>query len=127
LERLGLLNWLCVGLSSLLVAGYLGVDAYFLATSPQVTFLVGENVFWLVLYAISAYLCFRRSRYRALVLLIAGANAGRISRTIVDPYGQIGTAMISTHLSLLFLIIVLGLLILWSLLVERRGIPESNP
>jgi hypothetical protein len=62
----------------------------FLSQGSGLTFLVGESVFRMVLYLTSAYLSLRAWKYRAVVMLIAGANAARVAPTIVDPYGVLG-------------------------------------
>jgi hypothetical protein len=93
----------------------------FILQGSGLTFLVAENVFWALLYLASAYLCYRTSRYRAIVMLVAGANAGRVSRSIVDPFGVLGTEMIEVHSSLLIVITLLGLLVLMSILAETHS------
>ena len=85
------------------------MDIMFLLQGGGFTFLVGENLLWMTLYLLTAYLNFTASRYRAVSLLVAGLNAGRVSRTIVDPYGSLGTAMLATLASLLLLVLALGI------------------
>ena len=109
-----------VGLAFLLAMAYLGVDSMFLLSGTGVTFLVTENIFWMLLYLLSAYLHYKWSKFRAVSILVAGANAGRVSRSVVDPYGNLGTAMLPVHASLLIVIMLFGLLVLWSILSESR-------
>lgn len=118
MDRLRSLDLLSTLLCVLLAAGYLTVDGFFLYISPIVTFLVAENLFWMVLYIVSAYLTFSRSKYRVLTVAVAGVNAGRVSRSIVDPYGLLGTTMLPVHASLFALLVLTAVTVALSYVLQ---------
>jgi len=104
---------------------YLSVDGFFLSQGSGLTFLVCENLVWMALYIISSYLCYTSSRYRLVAVLIAGINAGRVSRSIVDPYGVIGDDMVLTHMAVFLLLVLLGATVLaWAL--SERGPSDAG-
>lgn len=93
-------------LLGILIAGYVGIN--FVVDIP--IFLMGENLTYAVLYAIG--LVYLSKRYAVIFLIALTAfNAGRLSRTIIEPTGEIGSLALQ-HLPLLLLIlVVLGLLV----------------
>lgn len=120
MERARALRLLSVSLCLALAVGYLGVDAYMLSLDPRITFLVAENLLWLTLYLALAYASLKGSRYRALLPFVAGVNAGRVSRSIVDPYGALG-GLLAVHASLFFLLVLTALIGLAEPLAEGTG------
>ncbi len=95
-----------VVLGSLLVLGYIGIN--FVAPLPG--FLVAENIAWALLYAVATVLVLRGDgRAYPLLTAISGFNAGRVSRSIVTPYGSLAPLALE-HVPLLVVITaVLGL------------------
>lgn len=76
-------------LGVLLVVGYIGVDMVL----PLPVFLVAENLFWAVVYAAPlAMLATRGEKMGPLLWLVvvSAANLGRVSRSIITPYGTPG-------------------------------------
>jgi hypothetical protein len=104
----------------------MAVDAMFLSQGSGFNFLFIGNIFWTVLIFVSAYLCYKSPRNMAIVTLVTSANAGRVSRSIVDPYGVLGISVIQVHASLLVVITVLGLLVFLSVLAERHSSDERK-
>ena len=102
-----------LALTLLLIAGYIGIN--FVAPLPA--FLVGENLFYAASYSILAYMLWRGRRVEPLYLLLAGFNAGRVSRSVVTPYGAPGRLALQ-HIPLLLLILAAAFLALAS--VYRR-------
>ncbi len=96
-------------LIALLIVGYLGIN--FTADLPR--FLIGENIFYVVLYTIALIAIYRQLDWaQAYTILIAGFNAGRVSRSIISPRGEIGELAVQ-HIPLLSLIIIIAVLALY--------------
>ncbi len=73
----------------LLIAGHLAINLF--ADLPR--FLVGENIVKAVLYAVGLYAVHRGLPWGYYyVAILAAFGAGRVSRTVVDPYGRLGAA-----------------------------------
>ncbi len=84
----------------LLVAGYVGVN--FMANLP--VFLIAENLLYAFLYAVSLYLIHLNKRYSyTLASIVAAFNAGRVSRSVITPTGELAPLALS-HLPLLLVI-----------------------
>ncbi len=91
---------------ALLIVGYLGIN--FTADLPR--FLIGENIFYVVLYTISLVAIYKQFDWaQAYTILVAGFNAGRVSRSIISPRGEVGELAVQ-HIPLLSLIIIVALL-----------------
>ena len=95
-------------LIALLALSYLGINL----VAPLPRFLVAENIVLAVAYAAALAGLLRgvESTYAYLVLL-AGFNAGRVSRSIVSPTGELGRLAVE-HVPLLALILLVALLAL---------------
>ena len=94
-------------LSFILAAGYIGIN--FVAQLPL--FLIGENILYAVSYSVLAYMLLRGRRVEPLYLLLTGFNAGRVSRSVITPYGRPGPLAMQ-HIPLLVLILVAAVLAL---------------
>ncbi|MEB3789002.1 MAG: hypothetical protein GSR72_03820 [Desulfurococcales archaeon] len=91
---------------ALLIVGYLGIN--FTADLPR--FLIGENIFYVVLYTISFVAIYKQFDWaQAYTILVAGFNAGRVSRSIISPRGEVGELAVQ-RIPLLSLIIIVALL-----------------
>ena len=93
-------------LLSLLVAGHVGI----LLAADLEPFLVGENIALAALYGASAALALEG--YRLGVALAVGVSlfsAGRVSRSIVGPRGEVGE-LAARHVPLLAIDLAVGLL-----------------
>ena len=109
-----------VTLIGLLIVSYLGINL--VADLPR--FLIGENITLALLYALTLYLILRgHSLGQPLALFIAAFNAGRVSRSIISPRGEVGELALQ-HIPLLVLILAVALLALASL--ARTG-GEAGP
>ena len=105
---MNLLDASLAALMALLVAGYVAIN--FVAELPK--FLVGENIALAVFYL--AALILHLKGYRPvypLIVLIAGFNAGRVSRSVVTPEGEPGRLALQ-HTPLLALVLIVALLAL---------------
>jgi len=77
------------GLLVLLIIGHIAIN--FTAELPR--FLVAENIVKTVLYIIGLYAVHRGLPWGYYyVAIVAAFGAGRVSRTVVDPYGRLGAA-----------------------------------
>ncbi len=94
-----------LALTLILIIGYIGIN--FVAPLPA--FLVGENLFYAASYAILAYMLWKGRRVEPLYVLLAGFNAGRVSRSVVTPYGTPGRLAVQ-HIPLLALILAAAFL-----------------
>ena len=94
------------GFLVLLVIGYIVIN--FVADLPR--FLVGENLLLAVVYLILAVLVYTRGGawYYALSV-VASFNAGRVSRSIVTPEGELAD-LAKEHVPLLALILLIAVL-----------------
>jgi hypothetical protein len=101
-------GWALTILTGVLVAGYIGIN--FTADLPR--FLVVENIALAVTYTILlvAHLKGAKAAYPVFTL-VAGFNAGRVSRSIVTPRGELGELAVQ-HIPLLALILAVALLAL---------------
>ncbi|MCE4609195.1 MAG: hypothetical protein F7C36_02290 [Desulfurococcales archaeon] len=96
-------------LIALLIVGYLGIN--FTADLPR--FLIGENIFYVVLYTIALIAIYKQFDWaQAYTILVTGFNAGRVSRSIISPRGEVGELAVQ-HIPLLSLIIIVALLALY--------------
>lgn len=102
----------------LLAIGYIGIN--FAAELPK--FLVGENLLLAILYlglAVATY--YERTWAAPATMLLAGFNAGRVSRSIITPEGDVGDLALE-HLPLLALILLVGVL---AFLKSLRACPSG--
>ncbi len=91
---------------ALLVVGYIGIN--FLTKLPA--FLMAQNITYAVLYALGLLLL--KKRWGPLYLtVLAGFNAGRVSRSLISPRGEIGYLALE-HIPLFTAIIIVLLLAL---------------
>ncbi|WP_201783071.1 hypothetical protein [Pyrodictium occultum] len=104
------------GLIVLLIIGYVGINL----VAPLPRFLVGENIVLAVAYAAGLAWLLRGSRatYPYLVAL-AGFNAGRVSRSVVEPTGAPGR-LAAQHVPLLLVVLLVALLALYQDLRKRQ-------
>lgn len=91
-------------LLALLVAGYVGINL----TGGLPAFLVGENLALAAGYALGLALHLR-GRGHLYTASLAWFNAGRVSRSIVSPTGELGSLALQ-HLPLLALLVLVGVL-----------------
>ncbi len=90
----------------LLVVSHIGIN--FVAPLPP--FLVAENIVYAVLYAIAVYGVARGSRGALLLAsLVSAFEAGRVSRSIVSPWGKVGSLALQ-HVPLLSLLLLTTIL-----------------
>ncbi len=95
-------------LLSLLVASHIGIN--FVARLP--VFLIAENIVYTVLYAIALYGLKRNTRWSyKLASIVTLFEAGRVSRSIVSPWGVVGGLALQ-HIPLLALLLVTAALAL---------------
>lgn len=97
----------------ILIAGYIGIN--FFADLP--IFLVGENLAYAALYALGLLNLNKRPVIILLVVLSA-FNAGRVSRSVIEPTGELAPIAMG-HLPLLILIIVVLFLLAKQLFEEQ--------
>ncbi len=91
-------------LTLLLIVGYVGIN--FAADLPR--FLVAENLLLAAAYAAGLYGVTHYGKPAfAYLALLAGFNAGRVSRSIVGPRGELGDLALE-HVPLLLLILAVG-------------------
>ncbi len=99
----------------ILIAGYVGIN--FSADLPR--FLVGENLLLAALYSAILLLIYRGSDWgQPLLLLVSAFNAGRVSRSIISPQGEI-QELAKEHIPLLTLILLVSIISLY--LTVNRG------
>jgi hypothetical protein len=102
----GAWGWAWLVLTLLLALGHVGIN--FGADLPR--FLVAENLVLAAIYLAGVAGLLRGSRVAALVAgLVAVYSAGRVSRSIVSPEGQLGELWLQ-HIPLLALDLAVGLL-----------------
>ncbi len=107
-----------LALTALLVAGYVAVDALL----PLPRFLFYENIVYAVVYALLGYGLVRGRRVATLYAAIAGFNAGRVSRSVVNPRGGL-EPLAHQHIPLLSLLAAATVLaVLLAYLEERQGL-----
>jgi len=101
-------------LLAILIVGYIVIN--FTADLPR--FLVGENLLLAGAYILLAVLVYTRGGawYYALSA-IASFNAGRVSRSIVTPEGELAE-LAKEHVPLLLLILIVSVLAFYLGLVE---------
>ncbi len=88
----------------LLIIGYIGIN--FTGELPK--FLIGENILYAILYSILLIELLKNTPYvQPVLLLVASFNAGRVSRSIISPRGEIGELAIE-HIPLLTLILIVA-------------------
>ena len=108
---------LILALVGFLMLNYVAIDLAhllgFIRNFPL--FLFFENIFWFSLYAISSY-CLLRNEAKGYLLLssVAWCNAGRISRSVITPYGELPKLWMP-HLFLEALILIVAVLATLSL------------
>jgi len=111
-ELLALADKVLVGVLVLLTVGYVAIN--FFADLPR--FLVAENLLLAVVYGVLAYgVATGKPWAYPFTVFVASFNAGRVSRSIVGPRGEIGELAIA-HLPLFAIIMLAALLALARLL-----------
>lgn len=95
-------------LVALLALSYLGINL----AAPLPRFLVAENIVLAAAYTAALIGLLKGMRKSsAYLVLLAGFNAGRVSRSIVSPTGELG-GLAAEHVPLLALILLVALLAL---------------
>ncbi len=94
-----------LALTVILVAGYIGADVVL----PLPRFLFYENIVYAAVYAVLGFLLIRGRRVEPIYALVAGFNAGRVSRTVVTPEGAPGHLALQ-HVPLLLLVLLVAVL-----------------
>ncbi len=104
-------------LLALLVVSYVGIN--FGAELPR--FLIGENIFWTALYMLGLLLLYsRRKTAYPFIVFVAAFNAGRVSRSIFSPHGEIGELALQ-HIPLATLLLVTGFIALFETVKNSVG------
>lgn len=90
----------------ILVLGYIGIN--FVAPLPL--FLTAENIFYAISYSYLLYQAEKGAKWAyPAMLVLAAFNAGRVSRSLVTPYGTLGPLWLQ-HVPLELLVLVVALL-----------------
>lgn len=89
----------------ILIAGYIGIN--FFADLP--TFLVAENLAYAALYALGL-LSLNKRPVVILLIVLSAFNAGRVSRSVIEPTGELAPIAMG-HLPLLILILAVLVLL----------------
>ncbi len=97
----------------ILIAGYIGIN--FFADLPL--FLVGENLIFAALYSLGLLNLNKKPVIISLIVLSA-FNAGRVSRSVIEPSGELAPIAMG-HLPLLILILAVMLLLV-RVLVKKQ-------
>ena len=104
-----------VALIIVLIAAYIAINVF--ADLPR--FLVAENIALALAYAASLVLILRgNSAGQPLTLFVSAFNAGRVSRSIVSPRGEIQELAVQ-HIPLLALILLVSIIAL--VILASRG------
>ncbi|MCE4628228.1 MAG: hypothetical protein F7C34_03665 [Desulfurococcales archaeon] len=112
--RVGLVH-VEAALIALLIIAYLAINL--VADLPR--FLIGENLALALAYAASLTLILRGySAGQPLTLFVSAFNAGRVSRSIVSPRGEVQELALQ-HVPLLALILLVSIIAL--VVLARRG------
>ena len=107
-------------LLALLVVSYVGIN--FGAELPR--FLIGENIFWATLYLLGLLLLYsRRKTAYPYIVFVAAFNAGRVSRSIISPHGEIGELAVQ-HIPLAALLLITGLIAIFE--TVKKGVDREN-
>ena len=102
----GLQGKILLGAMLLLAAGYVSIN--FTTSLPR--FLVGENLVLAAGYLLFTYLVYSGNcRVLPFLTLFSAFNAGRVSRSIIEPTGEFGELALQ-HLPLLLLILLVSVL-----------------
>ncbi len=112
MEGDGEMKRVILALTAFLMLNYVAIDlAHVLGVISRFPlFLFFENVFWFIAYAISLYCVLKKGRVGYLVLsAVAWFNAGRVSRSVVTPYGEV-PKLWAPHLFLELLILAVAIL-----------------
>lgn len=122
----GLLIWIVRALAMLLAIGFIAIN--FLVPLPS--FLIAENFSVTVALIIGTILLSNKLVTGASVLTIASLlYLGRISRSVVTPYGTLAPLW-ETHVPVVLLLTVLGILSLLVLIrygsCARQGLASSQ-
>ena len=100
------MRWLLVALNVLLILGFIGIDLAHLAgiIKEFPTILFWENVAYASTYAILTYLMLNGVNVYPWLTLFSAFVAGRVSRSVITPYGLGELAVQHVPLTLLLLI-----------------------
>ncbi len=113
----GLIGRVLKVLTLLAIVSYVGVN--FVAPLPR--FLVGENLVYALLYGIALVGLVRGWSGSPILLVgLSGFNAGRVSRSIITPTGEL-SSMALDHIPLLILLILILLLSSYMVYEGVRG------
>jgi len=106
------LHMLIIALSALLAAGYLAINL----VAPLPAFLIGENIVLASSYGAAALILYRGDcRVLPWLLFLSAFNAGRVSRSIITPTGELGVLAVE-HVPLLTGILLVSALTLVAVL-----------
>ncbi|MFO7967426.1 MAG: hypothetical protein R6U44_07485 [Archaeoglobaceae archaeon] len=97
----------------ILIAGYIGIN--FFADLPL--FLVGENLVYAALYALG-FLKLNKRLVIIFLVVLSAFNAGRVSRSVLEPSGELAPIAMG-HLPLLILIVAVMVLLVKELVEEQ--------
>lgn len=97
----------------ILIAGYIGIN--FFADLPL--FLVGENLVYAALYALG-FLKLNKRPVIIFLVVLSAFNAGRVSRSVLEPSGELAPIAMG-HLPLLILIVAVMVLLVKELVEEQ--------
>jgi len=96
-------------LIALLIIGYISIN--FIADLPK--FLIGENLTYTVLYSIALIALYKQYDWAQIyTILVAGFNAGRVSRSIISPRGEV-EELAKEHIPLFLLVLLIALISLY--------------
>ncbi len=114
----GIIRGVLLALTALLTIGYVAVDALL----PLPRFLFYENIVYAVAYALLGYGLARNRRVAPLYAAVASFNAGRVSRSVVNPRGGLEPLALQ-HIPLLLLLVTAAILaVVLAYLEERQGL-----
>ena len=102
----------------LLAIGYLAIN--FITPLPM--FLMGENILYAILYTLAFYQIAIKENKRWLIYLtsISAFNMGRVSRTLIEPTGEIPKLSLA-HVPLFSVILIVFVL---SLLLSLKNLGD---
>ena len=93
--------------------GYLVITIFI----PIPTFIKYENILYSTLYILFTYIAIKFSKVPLISLIFF--NVGRISRSIITPYGEIAE-MAREHMPLLLFLVLYGLYVSYLIWRENR-------
>ena len=107
------------GIIALLIIGYIAINI----TADLPRFLIAENIALAIAYTATLALILKGSRAaQPTALLVSAFNAGRVSRSIITPEGQIAD-LAKEHTPLLATILLVSIIALTILTTGRCNQP----